>query len=160
MDTVHTELAPEGQGLAMPSQRGQAGPTSELTERGHELAGEGLELVVGQRDEVDLVGDIPQDLVDANGEGNQFALGQICSQRAETEQSQPWLLGDSPHTVRPLTPPLLPTSFLSCPSPLCQAQNSALPLPRALITMGHSPLSLAPRTVGLEPSTKPSCQES
>ena len=45
----------------MPSQ-----PTSELTERGHELAGEGLELVVGQRDEVNLVSDISQDLVRAS----------------------------------------------------------------------------------------------
>ena len=42
-------------------------PTSELTERGHELAGEGLELVVGQRDEVNPVSDISQDLVDADG---------------------------------------------------------------------------------------------
>lgn len=48
---------------------------SELTERGHELAGEGLEFIVGQSDELDLVRDIPQDLVDADGEGNELALG-------------------------------------------------------------------------------------
>ena len=62
-------------------------PTSELTERGHELAGEGLELVVGQRDEVNPVSDISQDLVDADGEGNQLALGQVCSQRTKTRVS-------------------------------------------------------------------------
>ena len=61
--------------------------TSELTERGHERAGEGLELVVGQRDEVNLVSDISQDLVDADGEGNQLALGQVCSQRTKTRVS-------------------------------------------------------------------------
>lgn len=60
----------------------------ELTECGHELAGEGLELIVGQRDEVDLVSDIAQDLVDADGEGNQLALSQICSQRTKTDHSQ------------------------------------------------------------------------
>lgn len=64
-----------------------ARPTSELTERGHELAGEGLELVVGQCDEVNLVGDISQDLVDADGEGNQLALGQVCNQRTKTRVS-------------------------------------------------------------------------
>lgn len=63
-------------------------PTSELTERGHELAGKGLELVVGQRDEVNLVSDISQDLVDADREGNQLALGQVCSQRTETRVSR------------------------------------------------------------------------
>lgn len=33
-----------------------------------------LELLVGQRDEVNLVSDISQDLVDADREGNQLAL--------------------------------------------------------------------------------------
>lgn len=55
--------------------------TSELTECGHELAGEGLELVIGKCDEVDLVGDISQDLVNANGERSQLALSQVCSQK-------------------------------------------------------------------------------
>lgn len=43
-------------------------PTSELTECGHELAGECLELIVGQRDEMNLFCDVAQDLVDASGE--------------------------------------------------------------------------------------------
>lgn len=55
--------------------------TSQLAEGGDESAGEGLQLVVGQGDVVDPLGDTPHGLVDADGEGDQLAVGQICPQR-------------------------------------------------------------------------------
>lgn len=84
-----------------------------MTECGHELAGEGLELIVGQRDEVDLVGDIPQDLVDADGERNQLALSQICSQRTKTGQSQQSQLPENlPQTMPPCSSACAPYARL------------------------------------------------
>lgn len=55
--------------------------TCQLTEGGDESGGDGLELVVGQRDAMDPLGDAPHGFVDSNGEGHQFAVGQICAER-------------------------------------------------------------------------------
>lgn len=52
--------------------------TSQLAEGGGEAAGEGPQLVVGQRDAVDALGDAPHGFVDAGGEGHQLAVGQVC----------------------------------------------------------------------------------
>lgn len=52
------------------------------------MSGEGLEFIVGQRDEVDLVRDVPQDLVDADGERNKLAVGQVCSKK-DKDRSEP-----------------------------------------------------------------------
>lgn len=51
--------------------------TSQLAEGGGEAASEGPELVVGQRDAVDALGDAPHGFVDAGGEGHQLAVGQV-----------------------------------------------------------------------------------
>lgn len=55
--------------------------TSQLAEGVDEAAGEGFELVVGQGDAVDPLGDAPHGFVDAHGESHQLAVGQICPQR-------------------------------------------------------------------------------
>lgn len=55
--------------------------TCQLAEGGDESAGDGFELIVGQGDAVDALGDAPHGFVDPHGEGHQFAVGQICAQR-------------------------------------------------------------------------------
>lgn len=55
--------------------------TCQLAEGGDESGGDGLELVVGQGDAMDPLGDAPHGFVDSNGEGHQFAVGQICAER-------------------------------------------------------------------------------
>lgn len=55
--------------------------TSQLAEGGDESAGEGLQLVVRQGDAVDPLGDAPHGFVDADWEGHQLAVGQICPRR-------------------------------------------------------------------------------
>lgn len=62
----------EGVGLSL---------TSQLAEGGDKSAGEGLQLIVCQGDVVDSLGDTPHGFVEADGEGHQFAVGQICPQR-------------------------------------------------------------------------------
>lgn len=116
--------------------------TSELTERGHELAGEGLELVIGKRDEVDLVSDISQDLVNANRERSQLALSQVCSQRTKIRVRGHSCLRTCPKSHGP--DPVLPPHLLALPSSLWQAQNPALPLPRTFIAINHTRPYFAP----------------
>lgn len=55
--------------------------TSQLAEGGDESAGDGLKLVVCQGDAVDPLSDGPHGFVDADREGHQLAVGQICPQR-------------------------------------------------------------------------------
>lgn len=55
--------------------------TCQLAEGGDKSAGDGLELVVGQGDAMDPLSDAPHGFIDPNGEGHQFAVGQICAQR-------------------------------------------------------------------------------
>lgn len=91
--------------------------TSQLAEGGDKSAGDGLELIVGQGDAMDALGDAPHGFVDSNREGHQLAVGQICAQRDP---------GKAPTTSVPCSPP--PPHPVS-PTPWGQLSSPGMPIP-------------------------------
>lgn len=55
--------------------------TSQLSEGGEELAGQGLDLVVSQRDDTDVFWHTAQDLEHAFWERDELAVWQICKEK-------------------------------------------------------------------------------